>query len=137
MNVKRRWAGEGGAENGDEEVVGPSKGKGKTGMMMRWQGHGFPLTVDLYVSFALNSRMTCLSETRETDVSRQDDAKGPTTTCELRVLEPEELMNQEFNQDEASVDHLLGVEDTADVQCPLSHHEGKIRHASTHTEANS
>ncbi|KAK1925153.1 Rad1/Rec1/Rad17 [Papiliotrema laurentii] len=29
---------------------------------------------------------------------RHDDAKGPTTSCQLRVLEPEELMNQEFNQ---------------------------------------
>jgi len=32
--------------------------------------------------------------------SRQDDAKGPMTKCELTPLEPDELMNQEFNSDD-------------------------------------
>ncbi|WWC69155.1 uncharacterized protein I206_103091 [Kwoniella pini CBS 10737] len=80
---KRRWAGEGevGVDEENEEYVSSRKGKEKrTGMRMEWGGPGYDLSVLL-----------------------SDDARGPTTTCELRTLEPEELMNAQFNQDDMAL----------------------------------
>ncbi|WRT67436.1 uncharacterized protein IL334_004407 [Kwoniella shivajii] len=82
---KRRWAGEGEAGGGEEEADEYSgngrKGKEKrTGMVMKWEGEGHDLNVLL-----------------------TDDMRGPTTTCELRTLEPEELMNAQFDQDDMAL----------------------------------
>ncbi|WVR05449.1 hypothetical protein IAU60_002465 [Kwoniella sp. DSM 27419] len=80
---KRRWAGEG--EPGEEDdmrsggVDRRSKEK-RTGMRMEWYGSGHDLNVLL-----------------------SDDARGPTTTCELKTLEPEELMNAQFDHDNTAL----------------------------------
>jgi cell cycle checkpoint protein len=96
---KRRWAGEG---DGDDDALGGAAGGGgkigkggRTGMRMSWRGPGWPLSVLLCVSFT-NTVMQELTSRGH----RRDDAKGPTTDCELKVLEPEELMNQTFNSDD-------------------------------------
>ncbi|ORX33853.1 Rad1/Rec1/Rad17 [Kockovaella imperatae] len=88
VGTKRGWAGEGGPRAEGEEGGGAGAGetrggggnaskKGRTGMRMSWQGPGHRLSVML-----------------------QDDPKGPLTTCEFNLYEPEELMNQDFNQDD-------------------------------------
>ncbi|BEI81564.1 hypothetical protein CcaverHIS002_0207240 [Cutaneotrichosporon cavernicola] len=80
---KKRWAGEG---EEDETEWGASKGR-STGMRMTWSGPGYPLSIIL-----------------------RDDAKGPVTTCELFTLEPEELMNQPFNDDDRAVYLIIKAE---------------------------
>ncbi|EIW66309.1 hypothetical protein TREMEDRAFT_70218 [Tremella mesenterica DSM 1558] len=73
----RRWAGDGEQEE-EEQDNGPRKGKEKrTQMRMTWEGIGSELMIHL-----------------------QDEGKGPVTTCALKTLEPEELMNQEFDDDQ-------------------------------------
>ncbi|WVW82758.1 hypothetical protein I302_104769 [Kwoniella bestiolae CBS 10118] len=84
VKSKRRWAGEGevgGDEENEEYVVNGRKGKERrTGMRMEWRGLGYDLNVLL-----------------------SDDSRGPTTTCELRTVEPEELMNAQFDQDDMAL----------------------------------
>ncbi|WWC89735.1 uncharacterized protein L201_004660 [Kwoniella dendrophila CBS 6074] len=81
---KRRWAGEGEVAVDDENedyVASSRKGKEKrTGMRMEWKGPGYDLSILL-----------------------SDDSRGPTTTCELRTLEPEELMNAQFDQEDMAL----------------------------------
>ncbi|OCF40635.1 hypothetical protein I317_05567 [Kwoniella heveanensis CBS 569] len=84
---KRRWAGEGEGSDIDDEAGhgGPGdisrrkEGK-RTGMIMTWPGVGRDLSVIL-----------------------SDDSRGPTTNCELRLLDPEELMNAQFDQDNVAL----------------------------------
>lgn len=38
-----------------------------------------------------------------THAPRRDDAKGPVTNCELYTLEPEDLLNQAFDDDNRAV----------------------------------
>lgn len=33
-------------------------------------------------------------------IGRHESARGPTTTAKFNLMEPEELMNQEFNSDD-------------------------------------
>ncbi|WVQ99013.1 hypothetical protein IAU59_006145 [Kwoniella sp. CBS 9459] len=84
---KRRWAGEGEGPDIDEDSAGGGAGdsgrrkEGKrTGMRMTWMGMGHDLSVLLL-----------------------DDSRGPTTDCQLRTLEPEELMNAQFDQDNVAL----------------------------------
>ncbi|KAK6903248.1 hypothetical protein L486_06710 [Kwoniella mangroviensis CBS 10435] len=84
VKSKRRWAGEGEVgvdEDNEEYQVSGRKGKErKTGMRMEWTGQGHDLNVLL-----------------------SDDSRGPTTTCELRTMEPEELMNAQFDPDDMAL----------------------------------
>ncbi|WVF71893.1 hypothetical protein IAT40_006703 [Kwoniella sp. CBS 6097] len=79
---KRRWAGEGEGPDVDDEASGGAGDGGRrkegksTRMMMTWMGMGHDLEVLL-----------------------TDESRGPTTNCQLRTLEPEELMNAQFDQD--------------------------------------
>ncbi|WWD16204.1 hypothetical protein CI109_100630 [Kwoniella shandongensis] len=87
---KRRWAGEGevgpGGGGDDVEDVGERRrgggggGEKRTGMRMEWKGLGYDLSILL-----------------------SDDARGPTTTCNLKTLEPEELMNAQFDPDQTAL----------------------------------
>ena len=47
MQIKRRWAGEGDGQDDDAPVKG---GKASTSMRMEWKGHGYPLSMTLYVA---------------------------------------------------------------------------------------
>ncbi|KAL1410990.1 checkpoint clamp complex protein Rad1 [Vanrija albida] len=76
---KRRWAGEG--EERDDEDGWRARGRERrTGMRLTWLGTGYPLSILL-----------------------RDDAKGPVTNCELFTLEPDELVNQAFDEANRSV----------------------------------
>ncbi|KGB79583.2 cell cycle checkpoint protein [Cryptococcus deuterogattii R265] len=85
LRSKRRWAGEaetvavegGGA---DEERRWAKERKGMTGMRMEWMGPGYELNLLL-----------------------RDESKGPTTTCALRTLDPEEILNPIFDQNERAL----------------------------------
>ena len=39
-------------------------------------------------------------EIRKELIDRHESARGPTTTAKFNLMEPEELMNQEFNSDD-------------------------------------
>ncbi|AAW41976.2 expressed protein [Cryptococcus deneoformans JEC21] len=89
LRSKRRWAGE--AENPTGEGSGSGGGadedrrwakerKGMTGMRMEWMGPGYELNLLL-----------------------RDESKGPTTTCALRTLDPEEILNPIFDQNERAL----------------------------------
>ncbi|KAK8869534.1 hypothetical protein IAR55_000100 [Kwoniella newhampshirensis] len=86
--TKRRWAGDGesGGMGGDHEADevdqrrGGRGGEKRTGMRMEWKGLGYDLSILL-----------------------SDDARGPTTTCNLKTLEPEELMNAQFDPDQTAL----------------------------------
>ncbi|GMK54043.1 hypothetical protein CspeluHIS016_0106290 [Cutaneotrichosporon spelunceum] len=80
---RRRWAGDG---EDDESEWRSSRGR-STGMRMSWSGPGYPLSIIL-----------------------RDDARGPVTHCELFTLEPEELMNQPFNDDDRAVYLIIKAE---------------------------
>ncbi|TXT13614.1 hypothetical protein VHUM_00981 [Vanrija humicola] len=78
---KRRWAGEGEERDDDDGAWRGAKGRERrTGMRLTWLGTGFPLSILL-----------------------RDDAKGPVTNCELFTLEPEDLVNQPFDETNRSV----------------------------------
>ncbi|KIR59745.1 cell cycle checkpoint protein [Cryptococcus bacillisporus CA1873] len=85
LRSKRRWAGD--AENvagegggADEERRWAKERKGMTGMRMEWMGPGYELNLLL-----------------------RDESKGPTTTCALRTLDPEEILNPIFDQNERAL----------------------------------
>jgi cell cycle checkpoint protein len=103
---KRRWAGEGdpaagGGPGGDEEEDwraggggggGAGSKRGRTGMRMSWKGPGHELEVLLWVvCLYVVLDLSCLT-------CRKDDNRGPTTRCSLKTMEPEELMNQAFDE---------------------------------------
>lgn len=93
VKSRRRWAGEGedsaqdgganGATSGGGDDWRASRGRDsykRTFMRMTWCGPGSPLQILL-----------------------RDDAKGPVTKCDLVTLEPEEQLNQAFDDDRRTV----------------------------------
>ncbi|ODN88451.1 hypothetical protein L198_06723 [Cryptococcus wingfieldii CBS 7118] len=89
IKAKKRWAGEGdglnlgGEEREDDRRFTRDK-RGMTGMRMEWMGPGYELTLLL-----------------------QDEHKGPTTTCSLRTLEPEEILNPPFHLEDLNLNMIM------------------------------
>lgn len=56
---------------------------------------------DVMAGTGVSSECTSVSvHTDRTANGSRDDAKGPVTTCDLYTLEPEELLNQAFNDED-------------------------------------
>ncbi|WVQ76573.1 hypothetical protein IAR50_006245 [Cryptococcus sp. DSM 104548] len=92
IKAKKRWAGEGdglniSGEGGDDDRRYTRDKRGMTGMRMEWMGPGYELTLLL-----------------------QDEHKGPTTTCSLRTLEPEEILNPSFHVEDLNLNMIMQSE---------------------------
>ncbi|KAJ9109289.1 hypothetical protein QFC21_000618 [Naganishia friedmannii] len=63
-----------------------------TSLIMTWQGEGEPLTL-LFFIWVVKSTVYILHHRKD------DDAKSPTTRCMLNLLDPEEVLDEVFEQE--------------------------------------